>query len=163
MRRTASTTEASTGGLRPSGGVLIAPEGQRLTADDEHAPGLSAHGGRHPKDPDGIHAVRLDREFVGSEIPRLDGFGFDDVERARLSAAWHGVHQDRRLAIVEQRIGEIQASDAEVHDLHAIRKGMTDHPPRHLRAEGVVPQEDIADAGDQDPRRQQPACLHANS
>src|SRR5208337_365201 len=52
---------------------------------------------------------------------------------------------------VEQVIGQVDAADAEVADLHAVRHRMGGQQPDHLAAEGVVAQEHVAHARHQRP------------
>ena len=65
------------------------------------------------------------------------------------------VDDDENLVAVEHLVGEVHAADADVDDVHRRRQraGVGEQASRHLGAEAVVGEEDVADPGDQDPHR----------
>ena len=69
--------------------------------------------------------VRLCASMTGpvseSGVRHLD---LQDGDRARRFAAGRRVHQDEQVAAVEQVVGQVDAADAEVADLHAVRHRM---------------------------------------
>ena len=80
--------------------------------------------------------------------------GLEDVQRARVAAVGYRVDQDQRVPLVEQVVGQVHAPDAVV-DRHArSASSLRDlGVPDHLGAEPVVPEEDVADSGNQDASR----------
>jgi hypothetical protein len=64
-------------------------------------------------------------------------------------AARDGIEQNRDVTPVQQRVGQIDPPDAEIHRPNISRHRTIKQPPRNLDAEGIVSQEDIANAGDQ--------------
>ena len=61
------------------------------------------------------------------------------------------VDQHERPVAVEQPVGQVQASDADVGDLHPGRQRTLGEPAGDLDAEPVVGEEDVADARDEHP------------
>ena len=73
----------------------------------------------------------------------------EDVQRAGRAAARRRVHQHDRLVAVEEGVGQVEAADAEIDHAHLRRgSGRRGQALDDLDAEGVVAQEDVADAGD---------------
>ena len=60
------------------------------------------------------------------------------------------VDQDDGLVAVQERVSQVEPSDAEVDDTRPFGQVDGCQAPGDLDAEGVVAQEDVADAGDQD-------------
>jgi len=76
---------------------------------------------------------------------------FDRVQRSRSAALRDGVDEDRGVvAAAGELVGEMNASNAEIDDLHAIPERLIAQTLRDFHAEPVVAQEDVADAGHQD-------------
>ena len=61
----------------------------------------------------------------------------------------HGVDEHQGVVPVEQLVGQVHAADPEVGDPDTGWHLPTGQPVRHLDAEPVVTEEDVADAGDQ--------------
>ncbi len=53
---------------------------------------------------------------------------------------------------VAERIRQIESANPEIDDANTRRPELRSQTPGHLAAEGIVSQEDVADAGDQDSR-----------
>jgi hypothetical protein len=83
----------------------------------------------------------------------LGRFDLEHGHRAWLIPALRGVHEYEQVAPVEQFIDKVDAPDAEVGDLDAVRQRTLREQPDHFDAEGVVALEDVADPGDQRPSR----------
>ncbi len=83
----------------------------------------------------------------------LGGLHFEHGYRAWLIPAPRGVDEYEQVAAVEQFIDKVDAPDAEVGDLDAVRQWTLREQPDHLDAEGVVLLEDVADPGHQRPSR----------
>src|SRR5438270_607197 len=133
---------------------LLGSEGGRLAAHHQHpGGGLLAHAPDEVEDRGRGHRVRLD---LGCRPVAGAGVRLDDEESARLGPAGDGVDEDHHPALLEQRVGEVEAADAEVDDAHPVGLGPAQESLDDLDAEGVVAEEDVADAGDEDAR-----CAHS--
>jgi hypothetical protein len=75
------------------------------------------------------------------------------VQRPGGTLARGRVDDDERLVPLEHLVGEVHAADADVDDVHRLRQrcAVGEQAPRHLGAEGVVGEEDVAHPGDEDP------------
>jgi len=74
-------------------------------------------------------------------------------DRTRLIPTLRGVDQHEQVTPVEQFINQVNATDAEVGDLDAVRSRPLREQLDHLHTEGVIPQENVADPGHQRPAR----------
>jgi hypothetical protein len=88
-------------------------------------------------------------EVCVSDIHGLARVRLDQVERAGPAAARRRVDHDDGLVSVEQGVGEVEPPDAKIRHPNLRGQFAFQKPPDNLDAEGVVAQEDIADAGDQ--------------
>ncbi|OOK82301.1 hydrogenase maturation hupD domain protein [Mycobacterium kansasii] len=78
--------------------------------------------------------------------------GLEDVQGARIAAAGHRVDQHQGVPALEQVVGQMHAADAVVDDADLRTVLRNRGVAQHLGAETVVPQENVADSGDQDAR-----------
>src|SRR5215475_10076302 len=76
----------------------------------------------------------------------------DNIERACRAASRSRVHENGNFIAVHQGASQIKASDAEVNHSRLVRRYAFGQPSRNLAAEGVIAQEDVADAGDENVR-----------
>ena len=74
----------------------------------------------------------------------------DHVERTGRAPTRRRVHQDGRVVAVEQRVGEVQPTDPEIDDAHALRLQAFVQSAHDLDPEAVVAEEHVADAGHED-------------
>src|SRR6202035_3669563 len=74
----------------------------------------------------------------------------EDVDGTGSLPAGHGVDQDRRGRVVEDRKGEVEPTNAEIDDADALCVLPGREQACNLDAESVVAQEDVADSRDQD-------------
>ena len=77
--------------------------------------------------------------------------GLEDRERARRVSTAEGVDEHQTVVAVEQLVCKVHAADAEVPDLHALRKRLAGHAGRDGHTEPVVAEEDVADPGHEHP------------
>ena len=101
----------------------------------------------HRQDGAGVHAVRVERAVVRGPVQVV----FEQVERAGRVTVPYRVDEDERAVAVQQPVGEVHAADADVRDLHAVGQVAAGQPARHLDAEPVVGEEDVADTGYENP------------
>src|SRR5690242_819155 len=130
-------------------------DGPRFAADHQHPADGVGHADATSQAVErreqgcGVHAVRVERRSA------VDGpvqVVFEQVERARLVSLADGVDEDERGVAVEQAVGQVHPTDADVRDLDPGRPLPRREPARHLDAEPVVGEEDVADARDQNSR-----------
>src|ERR1700712_1637027 len=69
----------------------------------------------HRQDGAGVHAVRVERAVVRGPVQVV----FEQVERAGRVTVPYRVDEDERAVAVEQPVGEVHATDADVRDLPA--------------------------------------------
>src|SRR5262249_14688154 len=74
---------------------------------------------------------------------------FNQVYVAGLAALRHRINEDRQIVAVHERVGEVEATDAEIDYPHVFRPRALAQTPGNFAAEGVVAQEDISDASDE--------------
>ncbi len=74
-----------------------------------------------------------------------------DDDRARRATQIDGVDNNQRVRAAEQLLHEVDAADAHVEYLHAVRYGPFEQPLRDCDPEAVVAAQDVADARDNDP------------
>src|SRR4029077_19104300 len=87
---------------------------------------------------------------LGVRLVQLVQIGLHDVDGAGGLTAAVRVHQDDVIRVVGQGVGQVDPADAVVRNPDAIGQLAAAQPLRHLDAEGVVAQKDVADAGDED-------------
>ena len=92
---------------------------------------------------------------IPSGVVRIGGSQrLDHINSPRFFSARHGIDENRHVAPVEKRVGQIDPTNAEIDHAHALGPGSpVARALRYLDAEGVVAEEDIADAGDEDAGR----------
>ena len=96
------------------------------------------------------HAVGIDdRLCVVSCSRHRDEIRLDERHGARRLLHGHGVDEDERLVPVEELVGQVDATDAEVGHPHALRKCAIREAVGHLDPEAVVTAEDVPYAGDE--------------
>ncbi len=98
------------------------------------------------------------RGFVAPDWIRLN-----DVQSARGTSSRGRVDEDHEVEIVKQRHGEVETASAEIDDSNVLRQPVLGKSLYHLDTEGVIPQKDIADAGDQDARGHDQLLVSASS
>src|SRR3954468_8765292 len=118
-------------------------DGGRLAADHPQEGRNASELAGEREHPGGIHRVRLERR-------RAVRARLDDVDGAGLRAARSRIDEDRRLPLLEERVGQIHAANPEVDRADAVGKAPLRKPPQDLDAESVVAEEEITDAGDED-------------
>src|SRR5262249_11791946 len=74
---------------------------------------------------------------------------FDNVERSRLATARHRIDENGGVVSVLQRVGEVEAANAEVAHGDISDRGTLTETSRDAHAEAIVAEEDVADARDQ--------------
>jgi len=134
-------------------------DGCGLAPDDEDPvdgalhPDAAGQAVEHPEEGARVHAVCVEGGHAGlvGVRGRLVQIVFEQVERARLVAVADGVDEDQRVVAVEQTVRQMHPADADVGDLDPGRQLAHGEPAGHLDAEPVVGEEDVADAGDEDP------------
>ena len=142
------STALGDGGLDGSGEThfpILAFEERGLAADDDELAHFAAERANEAQDADGIHAVAVGRGG-GLAVERRE-IGLDEIERAGRATARNGVDEDG-VALVHERVGEIVAANAEVVNLDAVGDAVAQEFARDFAAEGVVAEENVADAGD---------------
>jgi hypothetical protein len=134
-------------------------DGCRLAPDDEHpvygsldpdAPGQAVE---HPEQCARVHAVRVEGGHAGvvGVRDRPVQVVFEQVERAGVVTVADRVDEDERAVAVEQAVGQVHPADPDVGDLDPGRELARGEPARHLDAEPVVGEEDVADTGHENP------------
>ena len=78
--------------------------------------------------------------------------GSEHVDGAGLPTPWHGVNEDRRGRVVEQRECKVESADAVVGDADVLRIAPGGELPDDLDTESVVAEEDVSDSGHEDRR-----------
>ena len=91
------------------------------------------------------------KRSIARDAGDVVGGGLEHGERSGWRAALDGVDEHERVVAVEEPEREMRPGDADVDHLDAVPHCGTVQAARHLAAEGVVLQEDVPDAGDQDP------------
>ncbi len=76
---------------------------------------------------------------------------FNLVERSWHAAPRRRIDQDNQLIIVEERIAEVKAADAEVNDTDVGCEIAFRQTSRNLTAKPVIAQKDIPNTGDKNP------------
>jgi hypothetical protein len=107
------------------------------------------------------HVVRRESVRVDDRSRRCDGVrtDFDDRDRAGRPTVWRRVHEDQKVASIEELVGEVDAANADVGELDTGRHWAIGEMPGHLDTETVVAEKYVADAGDKDAI----AIVHAGS
>src|SRR5574341_433268 len=109
-----------------------------------------------------VHSVRVHEHRLSVRFLKLFQVRLDNVKRARFSAALRHVNEDRHVVTVHQRVSQIEAADAIIHTPRFTGQFTSHQSLRHLDAEAVVAEKDVADAGDQN-TRMSPASAPSNS
>lgn len=122
-----------------------------LARHDQAAAWVAAQRGEHREDRVGRQVVRVHDGHARDELRRVD---LEHGDRTWFIPALGGVDEHEQVAPVEQFIDQVNAADAEIGDLHAVRQRTLCQQPHYLDAEGVVALKDVADPGDQRPARQ---------
>ena len=94
--------------------------------------------------------MRVDDLAVLDRAAEVGQLRLEDVERPGRAALARGVEQHERVVAAHELVGEVEPARADVHDGHPGRHPAVLQAPRALRAEGVVLQPGVADAGDED-------------
>ena len=82
--------------------------------------------------------MRIDETGPRSGGIRILQIGFDDEEGAGRTFTGISVHENGGLVAVQQRIGEIKATDAEVRDTNTVRESAAGKDTGNFDAEGIV-------------------------
>ena len=75
-----------------------------------------------------------------------------NVQGSCLAAARHGIHENHRLVGIQKGVNQIEPADAEIMHMHVSRQRALRQTPGDFDTESVVPEEDIANAGDENAR-----------
>ena len=119
---------------------------RRRAAEGDEA---GEHGG-------GVHRVCVQTDSRGQ------GFvvGLEDVQRARRPAVGEGVDKDQRVASIQQVVGKVHAPDSVVHHPYSRACDVLGDVAHHLGSETIITEEDVADTGYQDLRRDHTSQVH---
>jgi len=120
-----------------------------LTTDHHGVRGSAAERIQAGEHGAGVHGVRIETRSTGKAFV----VGFENMHRSRRSLVGNGVDKYQRLAAVEQVIGQVHTPDSVVHYLDARFGELLRDVADHLGAEAVVTEEDVADPGYQNSRR----------
>ena len=93
--------------------------------------------------------MSFDRALLLFGATKIVQVGLDHVESACRIAARAGIDQDGRVVSIEQSVGEVVATDAEVSHSNVGRPLAADKTARYFHSESVIAQKNIADSGDQ--------------
>ena len=124
----------------------------RLASDDDDAINGAAEAGKSGEDDVWAHGVRVDGHqgaSLGGGPRQGSGLGFDQRESPRRLTHGNGVDQDESLVALEKIEGEVNAADPVILDPHPFRERLVGEELRHLDSEGVVRQEHVSDARDE--------------
>ena len=127
--------------------LLAGHHGLRRAGDDQRPRQRAAERAGEAEHLDGVHPVRVDRRLDVVEL-RLD-----HARACPAAARRRRVEQHDRVVAVAERVGEVHAADPVVDHLDAGRQRARGEPLGERDAEAVVAEEDVADAGDEDPPR----------
>ena len=83
---------------------------------------------------------------------RLVELRFQNVHCPHAAAAGSGVYQDHCLVLVQQSVCQIEPANAKIDDANGFGERMLRQAPDDLDSERIVTEEDVADAGNQNPR-----------
>ena len=143
--RTASSTAAATGGVRPIPSPVSATWQPTTRVRAGRLPPRAASeastvAGSMPC----ASTCRPVRDVVGSDVDHRDGTDG--------AAVGQRVDQHQHVPRLEQVVGQVQAADPVVGHPDAARPRLGGQPPDDLAPEAVVGAEHVPDAGDQDSR-----------
>src|SRR5262249_16936755 len=98
----------------------------------------------------GVERIELARGGDRSHVAIRRRFvRFDQIKRACRFTQRHRGDDDSGVAVVLQRIGEVDPADPEVPNADVVRKRALAHARRDLDAEGIIAEKDVADTGNE--------------